>query len=146
MLSPLIAPLAAALILALAGGALALQRSRQRRLLGTVRLNRTAPTAAGGEVPDILYFTGETCAVCHVAQRPALQRLRDVIEDVAIRQIDVALDPGSARTYRVMTLPTTVVLDATGRATAVNAGFANESILRDQVLAARATSAQPALA
>jgi hypothetical protein len=145
MLSPLIAPLAAALILALAGGALALQRSQQRRLLGTVRLNSTAPTAAG-EVPDILYFTGENCAVCHVAQRAALQRLRDVIEDVAIRQIDVALDPGSARTYRVMALPTTVVLDATGRATAVNAGFANESILRDQVLAARATFAQPALA
>jgi hypothetical protein len=145
MVSPLIAPLAAALILALAAGALALQRSRQRRLVGTVLLDSTIPTGAGA-VPDILYFTGENCTVCHVAQRPALRRLRDVIEDVAIREVDVALDPGSARTYRVMTLPTTVVLDATGRATAVNAGFAGESILRDQVLAARATSAQPAVA
>lgn len=145
MVSPLIAPLAAALILALAAGALALQRSRQRRLVGTVLLDSTIPTVTGA-VPDILYFTGENCTVCHVAQRPALRRLRDVIEDVAIHEVDVALDPGSARTYRVMTLPTTVVLDATGRATAVNAGFAGESILRDQVLAARATSAQPAVA
>ncbi|HEY8756041.1 MAG TPA: thioredoxin family protein [Candidatus Dormibacteraeota bacterium] len=141
---PLLAPVAALLILAMAAGVLALQRSRQRRLIGTVLWDGGAPTTRG-QSPDILYFTGENCTVCHVAQRPALQRLRDVIDDVAIREIDVALDPGSARSYRVMTLPTTVILDSSGRATAVNAGFATDSVLRDQVLAARAASAQPAM-
>ena len=145
MPSLLIAPFAALLILAAAAGALALQRSRQRRLVGTVPTGTDAPPGAGA-VPDILYFTGENCTVCHVAQRPALQRLRGLIQDVAIREIDVALDRRSARTYRVMTLPTTIVLDPSGRAVAVNAGFAAESVLRDQVLAARATSAHAAVA
>jgi hypothetical protein len=142
MLSLLIAPIVAALVLAIGAGALALQRARQRGLVGSVVLGPAASPGTG-RIPDILYFTGENCTVCHVAQRPALQRLRELVEDVAIREIDVALDRISARAYRVMTLPTTVVLDPSGRATAVNAGFAAESILRDQVVAARAASAQP---
>ena len=140
---PLIAPLAALVLLALAVAVLALQRRRQRRLVGAVLLD-SAP--AGDRIPDILYFTGEHCTTCHVAQRPALQRLRGVIKDVAIREIDVAVDPRSARTYRVMTLPTTIVLDPAGRTTAVNAGFAAETVLRDQVMAARTGSALPAMA
>ncbi|HWF57578.1 MAG TPA: thioredoxin family protein [Candidatus Dormibacteraeota bacterium] len=144
MPAPLFAPVAALLVLALAAAVLALQRSRQRRLIGAL-LPHGADPANRGASPDILYFTGENCTVCHVAQRPALRRLRGLIDDVAIREIDVALDPGVARSYRVMTLPTTVVLDRSGRATAVNAGFATDSVLRDQVLAARAASAQPAL-
>jgi hypothetical protein len=140
--SALLAPVVALLIVAMAAAVLAAQRSRQRRLIGTVQLDGADPTH-GGQAPDILYFTGENCTICHVAQRPALQRLRDVLGDVAIREIDVALEPSSARAYRVMTLPTTVILDSSGRATAVNAGFAPNATLRDQVLAARATSAQP---
>jgi hypothetical protein len=143
--SPLIAPLAAAVILALAAGALALQRSHQRRLVGTYRLGAAAPLGEGG-IPDILYFTGENCTICHVAQRPALERLRHLIDDVDVREIDVAEDPSAARAYRVMTLPTTVVLDPSGLATAVNTGFAGESLLRDQVLAARAALGRPAVA
>ena len=144
-MSPLIAPLAAALILGLAAGALAVQRSRQRRLVGTIRLSGAGVQGEAG-TPDILYFTGENCTICHVAQRPALERLRGLIDDVDIREIDVAEDRGAARTYRVMTLPTTVVLDPSGLATAVNAGFAGESTLRDQVLAARAALGHPAVA
>jgi hypothetical protein len=144
MPSALLAPIAALVILAMATAVLALQRSRQRRLIGTVPLVGAA-SDHGGEVPDILYFTGENCTICHVAQRPALQRLRHILGDVAIREIDVALDPSSARAYRVMTLPTTVILDSSGRASAVNAGFAPDSRLREQVLAARATSAQPVI-
>lgn len=140
---PLIAPLAALVLLAPAVAVLALQRFRQRRLVGTVLLDSVP---AGDGIPDILYFTGEYCTICHVAQRPALERLRGVIEDVAIREIDVAVDSRSARTYRVMTLPTTIVLDAAGRTTAVNAGFAAETVLRDQVMAARTGSALPAIA
>ncbi len=63
---------------------------------------------------------------------------------MAIDEIDVARDPSSARRYRVMTLPTTVVLDAQGRTVAINAGYASELALRDQVAAARASS--PAIA
>jgi hypothetical protein len=40
-----------------------------------------------------------------------------------------------------MTLPTTVVLDPGGRTTAVNAGYASETALRDQVREARGSMA-----
>ncbi len=73
-------------------------------------------------------------------------RLRELIEDVDIRELDVAANQRAVRTYRVMTLPTTVVLDRRGSMTAVNAGFATESVLRDQVEATRASSAQAAVA
>ncbi len=131
----LIAPLAALVILGLAAAALALQRSSQMRLVGTA-----VRGTAGATRHDILYFTGESCTVCHVAQRPALERLRALLGDVEIHEIDVAREPALARNYRVMTLPTTVVLDATGRTAALNAGYASELVLRDQVQAARASS------
>ena len=121
-------------VLAVVGCVLAWQRHSQRRLVGTVVAPPSGPIDAA---PDILYFTGPNCTVCHVAQRPALRRLREVLADVTVREIDVAVDPLTARAYRVMTLPTTVVLDPHGRTTAVNVGFASEAALRDQVHAAR---------
>ena len=138
MATVLIAPLAAVVMLAAAWAVLALQRRSQRRLVGTaVR----GTVLSGAERLDILYFTGENCTVCHVAQRPALGRLRSLIGDVVIREIDVARDPAAARRYRVMTLPTTVVLDRGGRTVAVNAGYASETALQEQVREARGSMA-----
>jgi hypothetical protein len=145
MPAPLLAPLIAVVALAAVAGVLRVQRSRQRRLVGLPLPRGLAGTPPAG-LPDILYFTGENCTVCEVAQRPALKRLRELIDDVAIREIDVAHDRGAARSYRVMTLPTTVVLDPAGRATVVNAGFAGEAKLREQVLAARAVAPDSAVA
>lgn len=145
MPSLLLAPLVAAAALALAWAVLAMQRRWQRRLVGTV-LTVVAAGADAADLPDILYFTGPNCTVCHVAQRPALRRLRQLVADVSIREIDVSVDPASARTYRVMTLPTTVVLGPDGRTLAVNVGFASEASLREQVEAARRSSMATAFA
>jgi hypothetical protein len=136
----LVAPLAALLAIAAVAAVLRLQRSSQRRLLG-----RVAPDVRGGAA-DILYFTGENCTICHIAQRPALRRLRNTMTDLQVTEIDVAADPQAARAYRVMTLPTTVVLDAGGRVSALNAGFASEARLRTQVETARAGVAQETMA
>jgi hypothetical protein len=139
MAPALLAPLAALLVIAVAAGVLRLQRSAQRRLVG-----RAIPGDRGGA--DILYFTGENCTICHVAQRPALRRLNDAIADLQVTEIDVGVDPAAARAYRVMTLPTTVVLDSAGRVSALNAGFVPETLLRQQVEAARASTAREAVA
>jgi hypothetical protein len=136
----LVAPLVALLAIAVVAAVLRLQRSSHSRLLG-----RIAPDVPGGAA-DILYFTGENCSICHVAQRPALRRLRDTMNDLQVTEIDVAANPRAARAYRVMTLPTTVVLDADGRVSALNAGFAGEARLRTQVETARAGVAQEATA
>lgn len=136
MAPALLAPLAALLVIAVAAGVLRLQRSSQRRLVG-----RVIPVGRGGPA-DILYFTGQNCTICHVAQQPALRRLSEAIADLQVTEIDVGVDPAAARAYRVMTLPTTVVLDSAGQVSAVNAGFVTETLLRQQVEAARASTAR----
>ena len=107
----LLAPLIA--IAAIGGVALLLrvQRGGQRELVGSVV--ETAGRAAS--CPSILYFTGESCTICHTAQRPALRALAAGIDPgIEIREIDIAVEPELARRYRVMSLPTTIVLDAVG--------------------------------
>ena len=127
----LLAPLIA--IAAIAGVALVLrvQRGGQRQLVGRVVENGVR----AGQLPSILYFTGETCTICHTAQRPALRALAAGIDfGIEIREVDIAVEPDLARRYRVMSLPTTIVLDAAGQVTDINVGFASGEILRRQLV------------
>lgn len=138
--SVVIAPLIAAAALLVATLAVRLQRRHQVRLVGTAAPADSAANA------DILYFTGVACTICHVAQRPALARLVAARGDITVREIDVAEEPDVARRYRVMTLPTTVVLDARRSIVAVNTGFTSESVLTAQVDGARDQEAQVSVA
>ena len=123
-----LAPLIAVAVIALAALALRAAQARQRRLL----VGNVVGRAVGR--PAILYFTGAACAICHTAQRPALDRLtRQLDGRVEVREVDVAEQPALAREYHVMSLPTTVVLDAEGRARAVNTGFASAPLLERQL-------------
>ena len=82
----------------------------------------------------ILAFSSADCHQCHQLQMPALQRvLRARGNDVSVLEIDAPSSPELTQRYRVLTLPTTVVLDDTGRAHAVNYGFANTERLLEQV-------------
>lgn len=126
-----LAPLIAAALLVLAAVALRAGQERQRRhLLGRV-------VRDGVDGPAILFFSGEACTICHTAQRPALERLAPEIDGrVAVREIDVAAEPSLAQRFKVMSLPTTVVVDGDGRARAVNAGFAPAPVLQRQLVEA----------
>jgi thioredoxin-like negative regulator of GroEL len=127
----LLAPLIA--VAAIGGAALLLrvQRGGQRELVGSL-----VETVSGhGQLPSILYFTGEACTICHTAQRPALRILAaSIAADVDIREIDIAVEPELARRYRVMSLPTTIVLNGAGEITDINVGFANAGVLRRQLV------------
>ena len=117
-----LAPLFAAVAIALAAAGIRLQQVRQRALIGRVI---QPVNGAASPAPSVLFFTGEACTICHIAQRPALDALaRQVGDGVRIREIDIARDPEQARSYRVMSLPTTILLDPDGQVTAVNTGFA----------------------
>ena len=48
-------------------------------------------------------------------------------------EVDAATEHDLVQTYRVMTVPSTVVLDTNGNAHAVNYGFANTNRLLSQV-------------
>jgi thioredoxin-like negative regulator of GroEL len=125
------APLIAVAVVMLAALAIRAGQASQRRHL----VGRVVDDDVDG--PAILFFTGAACTICHTAQRPALERLGPEIDGrVAVREVDVAADPSLAQRFRVMSLPTTVVLDRDGRARAVNAGFAPAPLLQRQLVEA----------
>ena len=131
----LLAPLVALVIVGAASSALQLQRRGQSRLVGHVVAADVPPGVAMEADPSILYFTGVNCSVCHVAQKPALASLPERLgRTVSIREVDVADDPALARNYRVLTLPTTIVLRPDHSIAAINAGFAPADTLRRQLV------------
>jgi len=82
----------------------------------------------------ILAFSSEDCRQCHQLQTPALQKVRETLGDtVAIVDIDATKEAELVERYRVLTVPTTVVLDREGHALAVNYGFANTRKLLEQI-------------
>jgi thioredoxin-like negative regulator of GroEL len=127
LLAPLIAVAAVGAVALL----LRVQRGGQRELVGSIV--ETAGSRA--PLPSILYFTGEACTICHTAQKPALRALAaDIDPGIDIREIDIAVEPELARRYRVMSLPTTIVLDAAGQVIDINVGFASGDVLRRQLV------------
>jgi len=82
----------------------------------------------------ILAFSSEGCSQCHSLQLPALRRLQELRgKDVEVVEVDTATSPELVKRYRVMTVPSTVVLNAAGKVHAVNYGFANLGKLSKQV-------------
>ncbi len=82
----------------------------------------------------ILAFSSADCKQCHQLQAPALQRVQQIHgEKVTVVEVDAVHSPELVQRYHVLTVPTTVVLDASGQAQAVNYGFANTQRLLDQV-------------
>ena len=74
------------------------------------------------------------CRQCHQLQAPTLKRVLEArAAHVSVVDVDAPDEPELAQRYQVLTVPTTVVLDAKGRAHAVNYGFANSAKLLEQV-------------
>jgi hypothetical protein len=82
----------------------------------------------------ILAFSSDDCRQCHELQIPALQRVLDARgSKVSVAEVDAPNSPELTQRYRILTLPSTVIMDAAGRTHAVNYGFANTQRLLDQV-------------
>ena len=82
----------------------------------------------------ILAFSSADCRQCHEMQIPALQRVLDARgSKVSVAEVDAPNSPDLTQRYSILTVPSTVIMDAAGRAHAVNYGFANTQRLLDQV-------------
>ncbi len=82
----------------------------------------------------ILAFSSADCRQCHQLQEPALKRVQEARgEAVRVVDVDATTDEQLVQTYHVLTVPSTVILDAAGNAHAVNYGFANTQRLLAQV-------------
>ncbi len=85
-------------------------------------------------VSTVVYFTTPTCAPCKFAQRPALAKLQQELgEALQVVQVDATVDPDAASRWGVQTVPTTFVLDASGKPKHVNHGVADANKLRQQL-------------
>ncbi|MBY6436972.1 TlpA family protein disulfide reductase [Rhodococcoides kroppenstedtii] len=100
----------------------------------------TAAGAAEGSV-TVLHFSADWCGPCSAVRRvvaASVQALTDDGHRVRDVEVDMEDDPGLARDFRVMSLPTTVVLDANLRERFRASGVPGSADLRSAVLAAAA--------
>lgn len=84
--------------------------------------------------PVIVYFTTPDCAPCKTVQRPAINRVSQLLgEKLEIVEIDAIQRPDLAKIWGVMSVPTTFLLDARGEARFVNNGVTRAEKLMEQL-------------
>ena len=84
--------------------------------------------------PVIVYFTTPDCVPCKTIQRPALDQVATFLgEQLQVIEIDATERPDLAKTWGVMSVPTTFLLDSRGKARYVNNGVARAEKLMEQI-------------
>jgi thiol-disulfide isomerase/thioredoxin len=91
-----------------------------------------------GEHPDgrrtLIAFSTPTCAACHKAQAPAIDRASNQLGEVRVIKVDASRQPEVAKAFGILTVPSTVVLAAEGdQVVAINQGFAPSARLVEQL-------------
>lgn len=84
--------------------------------------------------PVIVYFTTPECVPCKTVQRPALNQVSQLLgERLEVVEIDATQRPDLATAWGVMSVPTTFLLDAGGKARFVNNGVTRAEKLMEQL-------------
>ncbi len=84
--------------------------------------------------PTLLYFHSDDCAPCRLQQSPILASLQQRMgESVHFQACDAVAHPDVARRYRVLTVPTTVIIAPGGEVMAVNYGVTQADRLQRQL-------------
>jgi thiol-disulfide isomerase/thioredoxin len=105
----------------------------QRQAVLALPATNDGLTTEGASI-RILAFSTPDCRQCHTMQAPALERLVTTYgEKIHVEKVDAVQEPVLAQQYRVMTVPSTVVLDTRGQVQAVNYGFAPTKRLAEQI-------------
>lgn len=86
--------------------------------------------------PVLVYFTTPDCAPCKTVQRPAIDQVRNLLgEKLHVVEINAYERPDLAQVWGVISVPTTFLLDAHGKARYVNNGVARANKLMEQIQA-----------
>lgn len=119
------------IVLATAGMLWVLWCAAKFWLRRTIRVDQGA---LNHDRPTLLYFSSPDCAPCHLRQSPILASLRKTMgERVHFREYDALTHPELADRYRVLTVPTTVVIRPGGSVLAVNYGVTQAAKLQRQL-------------
>jgi thiol-disulfide isomerase/thioredoxin len=85
-------------------------------------------------MPCIVFFTTPDCPTCKVFQRPALDTLKERLADrIQVIEVDACERPDLAKSWSVLSVPTTFVLDCDGHPLYVNHGAASTEKLLGQL-------------
>jgi thiol-disulfide isomerase/thioredoxin len=126
------------ILLALAGalaGGWQLLRLWQARRLHALAAERPFDGLLPVGRPAVVAFTLPSCGDCRARQAPALERLRAQDPAVAITVLPVDGHGALVERLGILTVPSTVVLDARGGVRFLNQGFADEVRLAGQIAA-----------
>jgi thioredoxin 1 len=105
-----------------------------QRLLVRARNNVLTLFGKYPDKPVLVYFTTPDCVPCKTVQRPAIDRVSDLLGGkLEVIEINAYEQPDLAKTWGVMSVPTTFVLDARGEARYVNNGVARAEKLLEQI-------------
>lgn len=85
-------------------------------------------------VPIILYFTTPDCAPCKTIQRPAIQKVKQTLQNgLDVIEIDASQKVKLAKEWNVMSVPTTYIIDTNGTTKFVNHGAVRAEKLLEQI-------------
>ena len=105
-----------------------------QRLLARARNNVFSLFNTLPNKPVLVYFTTPTCAPCKTVQRPAIDKIVKLLgEKLHVVEIDATQRPDLAKTWGVMSVPTTFLLNSRGEARYVNNGVARAEKLMEQI-------------
>ena len=120
--------------LGIAGMGVGLFTLGNRLLLAHARSRVAGLHVERRDTPVLLYFTTPTCAPCKTIQRPAIQRVRELVGGrLEVVEIDAAAQPALASQWGVLSVPTTFIIDAHGQPRHVNHGVATAEKLLKQI-------------
>jgi thiol-disulfide isomerase/thioredoxin len=103
------------------------------------RAAHAAPLTQTRGRPALLYFTTPDCAPCRTVQRPAVLRIKQALgEGLEVVEINAQDQPEMARAWGVLSVPTTFILDRSGKPLHVNHGVTTAEKLMRQLESALA--------
>jgi len=82
----------------------------------------------------LVYFTTPGCVPCKTVQRPAINKLSQILGDrLQVLEIDASERPDLASRWGVLSVPTTFVIDPRGQVLHVNHGVTRAEQLLHQI-------------
>lgn len=81
----------------------------------------------------VVAITTDDCVQCERLQKPALKRLQAQRNDIEVVWRTVDQEPELVKELGIMTVPSTLVRDASGKVVKVNLGYVDDRVLMQQL-------------
>jgi len=106
-------------------------RITKHNLLKSKKVNRNLLPSWQPGKQSIVYFTNDSCHECEKLQKPALNFIQ--AKNTQLFTINASIDSALANYYKILTVPTTIVLNNQGVSQFINHGYTTEKILTEQL-------------